>query len=297
MKRMLVVVGLMAIMLYATMVNAAVTGCINPYVYNDTGNATNVTAGNVCVNATDYDVNPTAAVNCGTWSACVLDACTAAEYYVGYTGDGTATCVMTDWVATGTNYWPADGEIIDATENVDTCSVATTGKSPSYDACLNDYTRQGPDGYCDGAGALDTDSATTYVVAGNVCYAGTDTNPNATVNCGTWSDCVAEATSADEYYVGYAAGGTGVCVATGWVAAGTTFNTNPGQTIWFTEQVDSCAVKGYAYTYDKGDMAPIVEDGLGTVGAVTVEWLDLIVLLIVLGFLIGIFMKMGGLFR
>jgi len=49
--------------------------------------------------------------------------------------------------------------------------------------------------------------------------------------------------------------------------------------------------------YLKSDFQNIVVDGLGTVGASVVEWLDLIVLLIVLGFIIGIFIKLGNLFR
>jgi len=55
-----------------------------------------------------------------------------------------------------------------------------------------------------------------------------------------------------------------------------------------------------AYTgnlYEKADLQTIVVDGLGTVGASIVEWLDLIVLLVVLGFIIGIFVKLGNLFR
>jgi len=49
--------------------------------------------------------------------------------------------------------------------------------------------------------------------------------------------------------------------------------------------------------YLKGDFQDIVVDGLGTTGAVTVEWLDLIILLVVLGFIIGVFVKLGNMFR
>ena len=49
--------------------------------------------------------------------------------------------------------------------------------------------------------------------------------------------------------------------------------------------------------YLKSDFKLIVVDGMGTTGASIVEWLDLIVLLIVLGFIIGIFVKLGNLFR
>jgi len=49
--------------------------------------------------------------------------------------------------------------------------------------------------------------------------------------------------------------------------------------------------------YLKSDFKLVIEDGMGTAGAAVVEWLDLIVLLIVLGFIIGIFVKLGNLFR
>jgi hypothetical protein len=54
-----------------------------------------------------------------------------------------------------------------------------------------------------------------------------------------------------------------------------------------------------AYTpdYYKEDFQAIVVDGLGTAGAAFVSWVDLIVLLIVLGFIVGIFIKLGNLFR
>jgi hypothetical protein len=53
----------------------------------------------------------------------------------------------------------------------------------------------------------------------------------------------------------------------------------------------------YTAAYSKTDFKNIVVDGMGTVGAALVEWLDLIVLLIVLGFIIGIFIKLGNLFK
>lgn len=49
--------------------------------------------------------------------------------------------------------------------------------------------------------------------------------------------------------------------------------------------------------YLKEDFKEIVVDGLGTSGAAVVEWLDLIVLLVVLGFIIGIFVRLGSLFK
>lgn len=58
---------------------------------------------------------------------------------------------------------------------------------------------------------------------------------------------------------------------------------------------DGTCINNTALTKD--DFQSIVVDGMGTVGASIVEWLDLIVLLIVLGFIIGIFVKLGNLFR
>lgn len=49
--------------------------------------------------------------------------------------------------------------------------------------------------------------------------------------------------------------------------------------------------------YTKADFKNIVVDGMGITGAAIVEWLDLIVLLVVLGFIIGIFVKLGNLFK
>jgi len=53
----------------------------------------------------------------------------------------------------------------------------------------------------------------------------------------------------------------------------------------------------YVASYSKSDFQAIVVDGLGTAGASFVSWIDLIVLLVVLGFIIGIFMKLANLFR
>ena len=49
--------------------------------------------------------------------------------------------------------------------------------------------------------------------------------------------------------------------------------------------------------YTKDDFKAIVVDGMGTTGAALVEWLDLIVLLVVLGFIVGIFLKLANLFK
>jgi hypothetical protein len=53
----------------------------------------------------------------------------------------------------------------------------------------------------------------------------------------------------------------------------------------------------YNASYSKSDFQNIIVDGLGTAGAAFVSWVDLIVLLVVLGFIVGIFIKLGNLFR
>jgi hypothetical protein len=69
------------------------------------------------------DTNPTSEVNCGIWSNCVQYAASADQYYIGYAGDGTSTCVDIDWQSTG-SFWNVslEGYLIDTTEKVENCS-------------------------------------------------------------------------------------------------------------------------------------------------------------------------------
>jgi hypothetical protein len=53
----------------------------------------------------------------------------------------------------------------------------------------------------------------------------------------------------------------------------------------------------YTYAYSKEDFKNIVVDGMGTAGASVVDWIDLIILLLVLGLILGMFMKFGKVFR
>jgi hypothetical protein len=55
--------------------------------------------------------------------------------------------------------------------------------------------------------------------------------------------------------------------------------------------------QGGTKAYAKSDFKLVIVDAMGTSGAAVVEWIDLIVLLIVLGFIIGIFIKLGNLFK
>ncbi len=146
----------------------------------------------------------------------------------------------TGWVDASNTYDVPDNYIISATNTQDTCDTTDSGESPSYDACSNNWTRQGPDGYCDGSGSLDTDDALTNVSAGNICFDGSDAQPNATRQCGTWGDCVDGNTSADEYWVGYAGDGSEDCVDDNWQASSTYWNATAGYEINVTEHADDC---------------------------------------------------------
>ena len=53
----------------------------------------------------------------------------------------------------------------------------------------------------------------------------------------------------------------------------------------------------YAPTYTTGDFQNIVVDGLGTAGASIISWISLIVLLAILGLVVGMFMKLGKVFK
>lgn len=91
----------------------------------------------------------------------------------------------------------------------------------AYISCLNDYTRQGGDGFCDGLGACDVDNSLLNVSVGNVCRNGDDINPDNITNCDVWIDCVVSENNASKYYVGYVGDGTNFCNLTDWVLTGT----------------------------------------------------------------------------
>jgi len=253
-------VTLMAIS--AMTVSAAVTSCINAAgaavvddtggwpAYNDTGVVTNVGVGKVCINAVDYNVSANSSGFCSdAWAAYVDGACTYASYYVGYSGDGSATCVATGWTVHDPVVQITQGYIINTTVNalISANYITNTGEAvPAKNACLNAYTRMGPNGYCSGGTTLDTNSSLANVTAGNVCIAGADTNPTVAVKCATWYGCIAGACSVQDYYVGYAGTGAATCVATDWVSSGTPGNVAQGTVISITANASSCTASSTA---------------------------------------------------
>jgi hypothetical protein len=91
---------------------------------------------------------------------------------------------------------------------------------------------------------LGNESGNNSVTTGNVCINETlyDVAPTAGVNCGIWSNCIAGASSANEYYVGYDS--LGACSGNNWVIAGTTASASNGHLILDSERADTC--KEYA---------------------------------------------------
>jgi hypothetical protein len=105
-------------------------GCYNNASYNyysgvcDVGSCESplqnyVTNGNICINGTNYDVNPTVNNNCGIWSDCVIHNKIAPEYYVGYCS---GTCCDNDWQSAGTTQNATQRYWWNITGKMDNCS-------------------------------------------------------------------------------------------------------------------------------------------------------------------------------
>jgi surface protein len=234
-------------------------------------NRANVTAGQVCI--AGVSSVPDASNKCGTWSDCLLHNTTAPEYYVGYVGDGTGTCVATNWVSAGTyqdaspNYWWSMTGQVDTCSEVYFClndsacgacqkcsesvcvyqnSSEDTKEECEADifSCPNRYSYDTTTGFCDGAGLCG--DLNIHVSAGKVCINSTDYNsvPTSDYKCGTWSDCLIYNTTAPEYYIGYASSGTS-CNDTGWVSAETYQNATAGYRWSLTGHYDQCSEEVY----------------------------------------------------
>lgn len=102
-------------------------------------------------------------------------------------------------------------------------------------------------------------SALTTVTAGKVCQAGSEVAPSGGTDCGTgaqncycaiYRDCVTDSCSAQEYYVGFTAGGA--CDATLWTSRGTSWNVDSSYRISVTTQSLTCTMSntGGTLVYD-----------------------------------------------
>ena len=93
----------------------------------------NVTEGNICVDATNYDSNPNSTHNCAVWDNCIIGNQTAEMYYVGY--NSTGSCVDTDWNITGAvhDYTPYT---INTNENVTTSTCSSDAPDTTDPTCV-----------------------------------------------------------------------------------------------------------------------------------------------------------------
>jgi hypothetical protein len=160
--------------------------CVNPYIYSDgtdfcngLGSCAstrdyNVTSGNVCINATNYDVNPTNAVNCAIWNNCIADYISANQFFTGYSGNGSATCSITDWQSTGSNYTAPYGYKINATSQGLNCSINPVHQISLSQPWASKY-GAGADGdwntFATGSGVLPAYFNFTFANINNVSYA------------------------------------------------------------------------------------------------------------------------------
>jgi surface protein len=91
------------------------------------GDPINVSDGNICLNDTNYDVNPTIDYYCAIWKDCVSGEVSAPEYLVGYCS---GICCANDWIAIGT-IWNAPKPIT-VTEQAQTCQTETPNDQNSF---------------------------------------------------------------------------------------------------------------------------------------------------------------------
>ena len=279
MKKILGVILVLSIMIILSIVSvqAAVTNCTNSSGGNVTTNGAyfaywddvaseikNVSTGNVCINKTLYNVAPTSLYFCGNVSVMVNQACTYDFFYTGFVGNFTANCSNLN-ATNGGPYTLGDGTVINTTINVtvyaDRGNYIDLVSTPNYTSCTNGYTRNGPDGLCNGGGVLR--NVTTVVAAGKVCVNGTNATANVTYNCAIWNYCIAGNTSYPSLYTGYDGIGSG-CTATGWVVTGTTTTLASGVTILsYTNQTAACPTYNSALTSGCNNLKSLIFAAFG----------------------------------
>jgi hypothetical protein len=164
--------------------------CRNQYEYLSCSSGTwssvqSVSTGDVCKNGASPSQNPSANSNCGlnsgqscscaTWRDCVTNACSAPEYYVGFSGAG---CTATGWVSKGTTWnVPADDRI----------SATSQGLT-----CTTDSNSCGGGEYCDGFGSCGSTPTVCDTMEEEYSCTG---NQILFDSFGTMSACVAECES------------------------------------------------------------------------------------------------------
>jgi hypothetical protein len=217
--------------------------------------------------------NPNQDYYCNIVANCIVGETTAPQFYTAYVVDNSLCTIANHDLTCNTeiNLQPAgtwsapSGYVISQTEQATNCSVKLASCASNAECgfcqkcantqCINQGASQdlknecNPSSICqdpwtmfkvldncDGNGACKTQ--TVNVNIGNVCYNGLNTNPSANANCGTWNNCVAGRTSANQFWVGYNNGSE--CIDTGWVATGGTWDATPHFMISITEHAPVC---------------------------------------------------------
>jgi hypothetical protein len=283
------------------------TSCTNAYTYgitnglcNGLGNCTttpinyNVTSGNVCINSTLNDTNPTAGTNCAIWYDCVTNYTTANQYLTGYIGNGSPTCTATDWQYTGGNYTTPSGYAINTTNQGLNCTIdlipecaidADCGLCQYCNAtkcqnqtsiqdlknectanynCVNPYIYSDGTDFCNGLGSC-ASTRDYNVTQGNVCINSTsyDVDPQSAGKCAIWYDCISNMTTANEYYTGYQGDNTPTCTNFDWKPTGGSLIAPNGSYINTTAQGLNCSIFTPLFTYEQNDLLSTLIDALG----------------------------------
>jgi len=144
-----------------------------------------VNRGQVCVDAQNFDTQPTKDFNCGIWKDCITSQATANEYFVGFTESMNGLCSTEDWQPAGTTWYTDEGYVINKTEQAPICS--------QMPACFD----KDGDGVTDCAGDCNDNDNTIYPGAPEVCDA-KDNNCNTLTDepiCNTATDADCDAVS------------------------------------------------------------------------------------------------------
>lgn len=128
------------------------------------------------------------------------------------------------------------GSCINQTNIEDTKDECTA----QYTGCTNDYTLQGDNGQCNGAGNCTIGTLYSNISEGNVCMNAYDTNPNATKYCNEQYQCITGQAIAIGYYTGYIGNGSAICVETDWQTSGNNWTATTNYTINVTENSTTC---------------------------------------------------------
>jgi hypothetical protein len=180
---------------------AASSSCLNAFSYDlATGYcdgagtcdaySSNVSEGNVCINSSNYDTNPTSGVYCSIWSDCVQYEISANEYYVGYLGDGTENCSSSDWQSAGTVQLASFGTRFANNEQIDSCSLENIGLNFSSVSCPSKTPVENSTVDFIISGQMDASPSFTYIGNATIYLNDVEHSANCSINLTGEFECV-----------------------------------------------------------------------------------------------------------